>query len=273
MHTTHTGRPFRRHAVSMLLSLGLFSGMLTSAQTGPGQLVQGSSGTMFGASVTTWARLAPDGTVLSTGATLPMALIEYAPAMPKGMAPMTGPPAGYVPFALDFPAAVKATTFLDHVDVGWVAGGHPPVYLVPHFDLHFFTVSAQAVQAIDCKDLSQAAPAQLAPHYTPAVPPDAKPADICVPFMGFHSLPMTDLAPGMKFDKTMLAVYYAGQLNAIEPMVTRDTLMKKQSFALPVPALAMVGKATRFPTHFEAVFDPASDAYQLTFSAFVKKAR
>ena len=91
--------------------------------------------------------------------------------------------------------------------------------------------------------------------------------------MGFHSLPMTDLAPGMKFDKTMLTVYYAGHLNAIEPMVTRDTLMKKQSFALPVPVLAMVGKATRFPTHFEAVFDPASDAYQLTFSAFVKKAR
>ena len=273
MHTTHTVRSSSRHAASVLLSLCLFSGALTSAQTGPGQLVQGSSGTMFGATVTTWARLASDGTVLSAGATLPMALIEHAPAMPEGTAPMAGPPAGYVPFAVDFPEAVKATTFLDHVDVGWVAGGHPPVYMVPHFDLHFFTLSAKAVQAIDCKDLSQASPAQIAPHYVPAVPPNAKPDQVCVPFMGFHSLPMTDLAPGMKFKKTMLAVYYAGQLNAIEPMITRDTLMEKQSFSLPLPALAMVGKATRFPTHFEAVFDPASDAYQLTFSAFVKKAR
>ncbi|WP_407542029.1 DUF5602 domain-containing protein (plasmid) [Deinococcus radiomollis] len=273
MHTTHTVRSSGRSAVSLLLSLCLFSSALTLAQTGPGQLVQGNSGTMFGATVTTWARLAPDGTVLSAGATLPMALIEHAPAMPEGMAPMAGPPAGYVPFAVDFPTAVKATTFLDHVDVGWIAGGHPPVYLVPHFDLHFFTVSAQAVQAIDCKDLSQASPAQLAPHYLPLVPPNAQPAEACRPFMGFHSLPMTDLAPGKKFDKTMLAVYYAGQLNAIEPMITRDTLMKKQSFSLPMPVLAMVGKATRFPTHFEAVFDPASDAYQLTFSAFVKKTR
>ena len=272
MHTTHALRSSGRHAVSVLLSIGLFSGALTSAQSEPGQLVQGNSGTMFGATVTTWARMAPDGTVLSAGATLPMALIENAPAMPGGMAPMAGPPSGSVPFAVDFPAAVKATTFLDHVDVGWIAGGHPPVYLVPHFDLHFFTVSAQAVQVIDCKDLSQASLAQLAPHYLPAVPPDAQPAEVCRPFMGFHSLPMTDLVPGMKFDKTMLAVYYAGQLNAIEPMITRATLMKKQSFSLPMPALAMVGKATRFPTRFEAVFDPASDAYQLTFSAFVRKA-
>jgi hypothetical protein len=273
MRTTHTRRLSSRHAVSMLLSLGLLGGAFTSAQSGTGQLVQGGSGTMFGATVTTWARLSPDGTVLSAGATLPMALIEHAPAMPEGMAPMAGPPAGYVPFAVDFPEAVKATTFLDHVDVGWVAGGHPPVYLVPHFDLHFFTVSAEAVQAIDCKDLSLASPAQLAPHYLPVVPPNAQPAEVCRPFMGFHSLPVTDLAPGMKFDKTMLAVYYAGQLNAIEPMITRDTLMKRQSFTLAMPALTMVGKATRFPTHFDAVFDPASDAYQLTFSAFVKKTR
>ncbi len=238
-----------------------------------GRLVQGSAGMMFGAKVTTWARLAADGSVLAAGANVPMSLIENVPDMPAGMDAMTGPPPGYKPFALDFPAAVKATTFLDHVDLGWVPAGHPPVYMLPHFDLHFFTISARDVEAIDCKDLTQASPPLLAPGYVPAVPPNQQAADICVPFMGFHSLPLEDMAPGMKFEKTMIAVYYSGRLNAIEPMVTRETLMKKQSFSLPVPAVESIGKVTRYPTKFEAVFDKAANSYALIFSNFVMKRR
>lgn len=263
--------------VAMALSCGLLCGVPAFAASAQGkvqgQLVQGSSGTMFGAEVTTWARLAADGSVLTAGATLPMALIENVPSTPAGIDAMKAPPPGYKPFALDFPAAVKATTFLNHVDLGWVPDGHPPVYMLPHFDLHFFTISAQEVEDIDCKNLTQASASLIAPGYIPAVPPNQQPADVCVPFMGFHSLPMGDLAPSMKFEKTMLAVYYSGQVSAIEPMVTRDTLMKKQSFSLPVPALATVGKATRYPTKFEAVFDKAANAYQLMFSNFVTKRR
>lgn len=278
MNTAHrTGRRLNGRFIAVsLLSLGLLAATPAHGQTGPGQLVMGESATMFGAKVTTWARLAPDGSVLAAGATLPLALVEAAPAAEKGMPGMSsmgGPPADAKPFALNFPAQVKATTFLDHVDLGWVPGGHPPVYLVPHFDLHFFTISKQAVEAIDCKNLAQSDPALLAPGYVPPVPPNTPPAEVCVPFMGFHSLPAGDLAPGAKFDKTMIAVYYGGQLGAIEPMVTRATLLKKQSFSLPVPALPAVGKATRFPTKFEAVFDKAANAYQLTFSNFVTKPR
>lgn len=251
-------------------SLGLLvAGTLALGQAPGGKLVRGASGTLFGARVSTWARLAPDGSVIAAGATLPLALVEHVPAAKPGMAEMSGPPPGYKPFALNFPAAVRATTFLDHVDVGWVMAGHPPVYLVPHFDMHFFTISRKAVEAIDCKDMTQSDPAQTAPGYVPPIPPNMKAADVCVPFMGFHSLPATDLAPGKTFEKTMIAVYYGGKLDAIEPMVTQKTLFKRESFSLPVPALPVIGKATRFPTKFEAVYDKAADAYQLTFSNFV----
>ena len=278
MNIRRTARRNAKAAQAGLALLSLFRLLSTSAlaQDEPSKLVLGGSGTMFGAEVTTWARLAPDGTVLTAGATVPLALIERAPAAQRGAVGMTAmgaQPTVYTPFALDFPAAVRQTTFLDHLDLGWAPGGHPPVYLTPHFDIHFFTISRPAVAAIDCTNPVQASPAQLAPGYVPAMPPNQQPSDVCVPFMGFHSLPAADLAPGKTFDKTMLAVYYGGQLNAIEPMVTRETLLKKRSFRLPVPALPMIGQATRFPTAFEAVYNPDRNAYDLTFSNFVPMKR
>lgn len=259
-----------KHVSVFPLSLALtalLAGTLAHGQSAQGTIT-GESGELFGAKVTTWAKLAADGAVQEVGVTIPVSLFEKAPAAPKGATAMGGPPPGYKPFALDFPEVVKKTTFLDHVDLGWVPTGHPPVYMVPHFDLHFFTVDKKAVEAIDCHDLTTPDPSSLPAGYVPPVPPNTKPDDVCVTLMGFHTLPVADVAPGAQFDKTMLAVYYGGKLDAIEPMITQATFLKKQSFTLPVPVLPAVGKATLFPTAFAATFDKAANAYNLVFSGF-----
>ena len=256
-------------ALASLAGIGVLAQNQNSSAT---RFVMGETGKIFGAPARSWAKLAGDGSVLEAGFTLSYDSVARA-TFPKAdpNMKMDSPAAMPPPLVeLNFPKEVQDTTFFDHLDVYWNPVGHPPVYGVPHFDMHFFTINKAAVASIDCKDLSQADPSLLAKGYVPTVPPNATPDKVCIPRMGFHSLPAGDLGlkPG-EFSKTMMAVYYGGKLNAIEPMISRDALLEKKSFSLNVPQLASLGRATRYPGKFEARFDAKASTYNLIFSDFV----
>ncbi|AFZ66854.1 DUF5602 domain-containing protein [Deinococcus peraridilitoris] len=247
------------------LVIGTVLLLAACAQNNPDSgVVQGESQTLNGASVNSWAKVGQDGQVIQAGVTIPMASIQNGPT--------TGDP---VVAHLDFPVQAQQTTFLNHLSVDWNPQGHPPMerYGTPHFDFHVHGGSQADVQAINCADLTQIDPANVPQGWLPPVPPGDAPQDHCVPTMGFHSLPTTEFAspgvlkPGL-FDKVMIVGSYKQQFVFLEPMVTREQLLRKESFTLPVPMPRNLGRTTRYPTKFEAVWDNAKDAYHFILSDF-----
>jgi hypothetical protein len=229
---------------------------------------QGECGDMHSAQVCTWSRSQGDS-VVAIGATVPVASIEGAPAD----AAMSWPPTPITALAL--PAGAQAGTGLTHMTVFWESMGHPPgPYLTPHFDFHFYTIPQAERLAMDCADLSK--PAELAAGYTlPDVvlpPPMAAMTGVgtltglCVPQMGMHSLLTTEMESTSLFRGTMVLGYYKGKPIFIEPMVTKEMLLERKDFDLPIPAIP--GLAGNRPRTFRAQYDTAQKAYRFVFSDF-----
>ena len=182
-------------------------------------------------------------------------------------APMVWPP---VPAAtIPLPEVVKTAAGFDNVTVFWEPHGHPPgPFLAPHFDFHFYSIPAADVTAIDCADSTK--PARLAARYElPDVPiPDMGTlVGLCVPGMGMHALPASDLRATTTFLKTMVLGYYHARPIFVEPMITRATLLERRSFALAVPRVPDEPAGVRAPTGFRAEYDAGAQSYRFVFSA------
>jgi hypothetical protein len=226
------------------------------------RFVEGDCGTVHGAEVCTWARVS--GTdVTELGATIPLAMVEQAPAHVE----MHGPPQAIAKIAL--PEEARAATGLEFMDVFWEPHGHPPgPYLYPHFDFHFYNISMPEAQAIDCSETRK--PEALPAGY--ALPDFEHPemgtiVGLCVPAMGMHALPASELESTEPFTATMLVGYYEGEPVFIEPMITRDLLLRRASFELDVPHVDLP-QGVRYPTRFHAEYDSEIDAYQFVLSGF-----
>ena len=143
------------------------------------------------------------------------------------------------PFAavVPLPAEVKEATGFDHLAVNWEHGGHhPALFMTPHFDFHFYTISPDQAAAITCEDLSK--PAALADRYALpdlTIPGLGELVGACVPTMGMHSMPADELEETDLFGATMIVGYYAGEIIFLEPMIARAKLLEAQGFPMTVP--------------------------------------
>lgn len=220
--------------------------------------LRGECGTVYGAEICTWGEQA-GGQVVGFGATIPVALVDNAPEDIH----MQWPPVADAVLAL--PAEVQAATGFSHLTIFWEAHGHPPgPYLTPHFDFHFYRIAPAAMEAIDCTDPSK--PAELPAGYV--LPDVSEPGlgdliGICVPKMGMHSLPASEMEGEAVFAKTMVVGYWKAEPIFIEPMIAAATLRARQSFTVRPPAIP---GATGYPTGFEATWDEASQSYRFAFS-------
>jgi hypothetical protein len=61
----------------------------------------------------------------------------------------------------------------------------------------------------------------------------------------------------------------ASLMHFIEPMISREFLLERNDFELPVPMPAEFGRLMLYPTKCEAEYDPGADAYHFIFSKFV----
>ena len=230
--------------------------------------VAGDCADAYQARICTWAKTQGDS-LLEVGADIPVAVMENAPEHTD----MVWPPALLADVKL--PEAARVISGLSHLTVLWESMGHPPgPFLTPHFDFHFYTVSQEDRNAIDCADLSKpgALPAGYAlPDF--ALPPEmAKMAGkdtlvgICVPQMGMHSLLASDLEAQQVMRGSMVLGYYKSGLIFIEPMISKAMLMEKQSFDLPIPSIP--GRTEVYPRTFRANFDAEKQSYRFVFSGF-----
>lgn len=218
---------------------------------------------LLGAEVCTWAVL-HDGAVTQVGLDLPLSVVEAVPAD----APMTWPPQ---PLAnLAFPDEAVAATGLTYAGIYWESHGHPPgPFLTPHFDLHFYSVGQEAVQAMDCMDESK--PAGLPEGYELpdlTIPELGTLVGTCVPSMGMHAIPAADLEQTGLFEATMIVGYYGGSPIFIEPMIAQDFLLQRADFSLDVPSVEGVAEGVSLPGAFQAEYEEEQDSYRFVFSGF-----
>jgi len=229
---------------------------------------KGSCADVYKSPVCTWAKTQGDR-LLEVGAVVPIASIENSPAQ----VPMVWPPAPVA--VLDIPEAARQKSGLVHFSMYWEAGGHPPgAYMTPHFDFHFNTITSAERSAIDCADLSK--PAALPTAY--ALPDIPLPPDmtkmlgvpaligLCVPQMGMHAIPASELDSKEPFRASMVVGYAHGKPIFVEPMVTKAMLMEKKSFDLVIPQIP--GLAAAHPTKFHADYDATKQEYRMIFSEF-----
>lgn len=230
-------------------------------------VTEGECRPVNGANLCVWAETSAD-TLTSFGMTVPIQAIQNAPSD----AAMVWPP---VPVAtIPLPDVVKTASGFDNLTVYWEPHGHPPAaFLAPHFDFHFNTIPSADVAAIDCSDLSK--PARLSSRYEMpdvAVPNMGTLVGLCVPGMGMHSLPSSDLRSSA-FARTMVFGYYHARPIFLEPMITRAELLRRRSFTLDVPHVPGQPITTRAPTLFRADYDRDTQSYRFIFSGLVTSTR
>lgn len=223
--------------------------------------IAGPCAPVFGAEVCTWGTVQGDH-VTGFGVTVPLAVIDHAPMEGE----MVFPP---VPDAvIPLPAAVVRATGFNHLSVNWELHGHPPaLFLTPHFDFHFYAIAPDQVAAIDCADTRK--PARLPAAYSLPdidIPGMGTLVGLCVPQMGMHAMPTAELDDTVPFGASMLVGYYDQNMIFLEPMISRATLERAETFPMTIPALPGVHPGLEWPTHFQAVYDPTARAYRLTFS-------
>jgi hypothetical protein len=251
---------------SLALALVFTLGACTPAVEESSRSTSESCALVLGSEVCTWVVM-KDGAVVELGATIPMTLVDEVPAD----AEMVWPPQSLAVIAL--PPEARSTLGIDHMAINWEAHGHPPAsFGAEHFDFHFYSLSPEEVQAIDCSDESK--PSRLPSGY--ALPDIDVPGmgvlvGLCVPQMGMHAMPEPDVDATDPFDASMMVGYYRGEPVFFEPMVSRALLLEKSDFALPMPAIEGLPAGVVFPTEFHAEYKADSAQYRLVFSGFDTK--
>ena len=174
--------------------------------------------------------------------------------------------------ALNYPAVVQQTTYFNHAEIQFNDHGHAtnPLYAqtnrysAQHFDIHFHSIPVADVFAIPPGVFLTPAPAERVPIGW------AQPEPRSVPQMGRHSGPLTEATATDLWQYTMISGFLpdASYMHFIEPMVTREFLLRRETFTLPVPQPAVLGRATQYPTECVALYDKDADAFHIVFKGF-----
>jgi len=163
----------------------------------------------------------------------------------------------FLEYPLGLPKQADKTPF-DHVVLNWNPQGHipPGIYTVPHFDMHFYTITEADRARITLKgdDLARCqktVPATyMAPGYIRAPGGEE-------PMMGAH---WVDLScpefKGQPFTKSMLFGSYDGKPIFTEPMVTLEFLTRKTDVSESIKQAPAVMKSGFYPTAFTIRHDP-----------------
>lgn len=175
------------------------------------------------------------------------------------------------------PLHLKATqlTPFDHIGLNWNPHGHQPehVFDVPHFDFHFYMISAQEQLAIPEWSPETDAAFNLYPPtgYMPvdyATPPGPATAE---PQMGKHWAPM-NLGDYLPFSKILIYGSYNGKVIFVEPMVTLDYLLSNPDFHVDYSQPEFFQKEGNYPMKYNIFHDTATGNTYVTLSDFVARA-
>lgn len=172
-------------------------------------------------------------------------------------------------FVLPLPTEVAVAPY-DHITMDWNEHGHPPmmIYDLPHFDFHFYFISASERDLIGPFDTIQfnrpLDPEYLAPMYleTPGG----------VPRMGAHIIDLMspEVAGTGIFTHTFIYGKHDAEINFLEPMVSKAFLDGKQQVRQEIRRPQAYQTSGYFPGTYTVDYDTDSRIYTLLLTDLVK---
>jgi hypothetical protein len=217
-------------------------------------------------SIRSWVRVGTDGYPLAVGVTFTESALNNLPTG-GGKSCCDGPE-----FALALPKNIPSLPF-QHIVVNWNPTGHPPegIYTVPHFDFHFYTISADEREAITGagEDAAKCAKPLAAECVAPGY---ICPPGTVVPKMGTHYLSAaTPELHGQKFTKTFLYGAYDGKINFLEPMITKAYLETRPTEVIPVQQPKQYTTPGHYPAAYQIKFDERTKEYTVSLEQLSAK--
>lgn len=257
---------FRRQKLSSTIALlavsaGVF--FACSESTAPDQ-----SGTFFGAT-----------TAMATGSGRAYVTLDAA-GKPTGLgvalteAALVGLPPALTEYVFPLPAEAAATAFKTAA-INWQPTGHPPmnIFTVPHFDVHFYTITVSERDAINPATDPQFATKMVRLPATGFVPPGYTADAMGFPRMGLH---WADAAApefsGQPFVKTFIYGSYDGAFIFAEPMLTKAYLESKPAATTtPVKIPAQYAVSGYQPTSYTVSYDAAAKEYRVALTGLTQR--
>lgn len=256
-----------RSAISLaVIGLGCVAGLALSEALSPSSPThfKGKSQPIGDGFGWTWVTSDADGRVTSMGITLTETALQSLPTE-GGHGCCDGPQ-----WTLPLPTGTS-TGPVKHVVLNWNPQGHPPepIYTVPHFDFHFYTITEAERQTIKHSD--DAGAVGTLPPPLEQLPPDYIQAPGVVGAMGCHWVDAK--APelnGKPFTATFLYGSYDGKVTFIEPMITKAVLETKinRTFLLKRPAKPADDRFV--PVQYRIEHDPATKTITVAMDAEVR---
>jgi hypothetical protein len=178
--------------------------------------------------------------------------------------------------------AESPETHFKWVGLDWNPKGHVPpgVYDLPHFDIHFYTASREAIRQIrpgacgdlvDCDDFERG----ITPVPAKYVAPDYADVQAVVPDMGNHLIDVTspELAdPPAKFTHTFIYGAFDGHITFYEPMITTEFLLSNPDVCVPIKSPEAWEVAGYYPTEYCMRHLEDEEAVTISLEGFVHRA-
>lgn len=180
----------------------------------------------------------------------------------------------------------KILTPYNHFAIGWESVGHlaPPPYgttfLVPHFDLHLFTIPYEEQQAIASWDETIAPDVPTNSYFNDFPPPCFLPSNYyIVPLeinpaggsygkIGKHWVPTTTV-PVPPFTYNVVYGTYKGKVNFIEIKAAHSSLSEQLNYEGAISQPLKFQKTRFYPTRYKIAHDNATDKIYITLTHFV----
>jgi hypothetical protein len=177
---------------------------------------------------------------------------------------LTGLPGADAEFMLPLPDGMSVPPW-DHVSVNWNAHGHPPdAYMLPHFDLHFYTIGTAEQSGI-------AGGPDMVPVPDAYVPKDYVSGVESVPDMGVHWVDTLSAEfHGHTFDHTLIYGFSQGSMVFVEPMVTQAFLGSQPSVSMEVKQPQAFQEPGRYPRSWSVRTQPGG-VIRVTLDSLVSR--
>ncbi|HEY9623693.1 MAG TPA: DUF5602 domain-containing protein [Crinalium sp.] len=185
---------------------------------------------------------------------------------------LTGLPSQMAEINLALPRQATRATPFTHIGLNWNPQGHPPapIYGTPHFDLHFYTISEAARRRIvttgaDAARVYKTPDARLVPTGYVLAPNSAVPGE------GSHWInPQAPEFQGAPhgFDHTFVYGFYNGNLDFLEPMISKTALEQHQTFDEAIARPARYSSTRAYPGRYSASYDTQAHEFRIALKAF-----
>ncbi len=165
-------------------------------------------------------------------------------------------------FVLQLPEDLPVAPY-DHITLDWNEHGHEPmqVYDLPHFDIHLYFMSMSQRNAIaptDSLEFNKPLPEDHLPPMYLETPGG-------VPRMGAHIIDLLspEIAGTGTFTHTFIYGKYDGQLNFLEPMVTKAFLESKTQVDQAIRHPSSWQESGYYPSGYTIAFDSETGLYTI----------